>query len=71
MGDDRQAHTFDAIVRIVQDLLESKGYDAVQLRVVAKRARVSLTTIYKFFPTRSPSQFFASTPTVRIEQRRD
>jgi TetR/AcrR family transcriptional regulator, cholesterol catabolism regulator len=52
MKDDRQARTFDAIVRAVQDLLESEGYDAVQPRVVAKRARVSLTTIYKLAPTR-------------------
>ncbi len=49
---DRQARTFDAIVRVVLKILESKGYDAVQPRVVAKRARVSLTTIYKFAPTR-------------------
>jgi AcrR family transcriptional regulator len=52
MGEGRQARTFDAIIRVVEDLLESEGYDAVQLRVVAERARVSLTTIYKFFPTR-------------------
>ncbi|MFE4463356.1 TetR/AcrR family transcriptional regulator, partial [Nocardia tengchongensis] len=36
----------------VTALLESEGPDAVQLREVARRARVSLTTIYKFFPTR-------------------
>ena len=52
MKDDRKARAFDAIVRVVQDILESEGYDAVQPRVVAKRARVSLTTIYKFAPTR-------------------
>ncbi|MBF6170177.1 TetR family transcriptional regulator [Nocardia blacklockiae] len=34
------------------DLLESDGYDAVQLREVARRARVSLTTVYKLYPTR-------------------
>nr|WP_084519324.1 TetR family transcriptional regulator [Nocardia mexicana] len=33
-------------------LLESDGYDAVQLREVARRARVSLTTVYKLYPTR-------------------
>ena len=49
---DRQAQTLDAIVRVVLEILESEGYDAVQLAVVAKRARVSLTTIYKFCPTR-------------------
>ncbi|MTE15847.1 TetR/AcrR family transcriptional regulator [Nocardia aurantiaca] len=36
----------------VRALLESDGYDAVQLREVARRAHVSLTTIYKLFPTR-------------------
>ena len=52
MKDDRKARTSDAIVRVVQEILESEGYDAVQPRVVAQRARVSLTTIYKFAPTR-------------------
>jgi TetR/AcrR family transcriptional regulator, cholesterol catabolism regulator len=50
--EDRVGRTYDAIVRTVLDLLESEGYDAVQLRTVAKRARVSLSTIYRFFPTR-------------------
>lgn len=53
MDDDQQARTFDDIVRVVLAILESEGYEAVQLRVVAKRARVSLTTIYKFFRTRN------------------
>ena len=52
MGDDRRTRSFDAIVRVVLEILESEGYDAVQPRVVAKRARVSLTTIYKCAPTR-------------------
>src|SRR5262245_17089602 len=52
MKRDRQARTYDAIVRVVLAILESEGYDAVQPRVVAKRARVSLTTIYKLFPSR-------------------
>jgi AcrR family transcriptional regulator len=42
----------DAIVDVVLDLLESAGYEAVQLRAVASRAHVSLATIYKFFGTR-------------------
>ena len=42
----------DLIVSVVQDLLESGGYDAVQLREVARRAHVSLATIYRLFPTR-------------------
>lgn len=33
-------------------LLESEGYDAVQLRRVAGVAHVSLTTVYKLYPTR-------------------
>lgn len=40
------------IVGVVLDLLESEGYDAVQVRTVASRARVSLATIYKLFGTR-------------------
>jgi TetR/AcrR family transcriptional regulator, cholesterol catabolism regulator len=43
----------DPIIDIVVDILETEGYDAVQLRAVAKRARTSLTTIYKRFPTRN------------------
>ncbi|MBL7498033.1 TetR family transcriptional regulator [Frankia sp. CNm7] len=41
-----------AIVDVVLTLLESEGYDAVQLRTVARRAHVSLSTIYKLFGTR-------------------
>jgi len=47
-----RAETADAIVAVVLDLLETGGYDSVQLREVARRARVSLATIYKLFPTR-------------------
>jgi AcrR family transcriptional regulator len=42
----------DVIIDVVLDLLESEGYDAVQVRTVARRARVSLATIYKLFGTR-------------------
>ena len=48
---DRQAKTYEAILRVVIRLLESEGDEAVQVRIVAKRARVSLTTLYKCFPT--------------------
>jgi AcrR family transcriptional regulator len=41
-----------AIVGVVLELLESGGYDAVQLREVARRAHVSLATVYKHFATR-------------------
>jgi TetR/AcrR family transcriptional regulator, cholesterol catabolism regulator len=42
----------DVIISVVLDLLESEGYDAVQVRAVARHARVSLATIYKLFGTR-------------------
>jgi AcrR family transcriptional regulator len=42
----------DPIIEIVVDLLDTEGYEAVQLREVARRARVSLATIYKRYRTR-------------------
>ncbi|WP_063629977.1 TetR family transcriptional regulator [Nocardia sp. BMG51109] len=48
--DDRDSPT--KIIDTVLELLESDGYEAVQLREVARRARVSLTTVYKLYPTR-------------------
>lgn len=42
----------DRILDIVAVLLETEGYDAVQLREVARRARTSLATIYKRYSTR-------------------
>lgn len=42
----------DAIIDVVIELLETEGYDAVQVRTVAKRARISLATMYKLFGTR-------------------
>jgi TetR/AcrR family transcriptional regulator, cholesterol catabolism regulator len=42
----------DRILDIVLELLEAEGYDAVQLREVARRARTSLATIYKRYGTR-------------------
>jgi AcrR family transcriptional regulator len=47
-----ESETSDLIVDVVLALLESEGYDAVQLRVVAREAHVSLATIYKRFRTR-------------------
>lgn len=41
----------NAIVQSVLEIVESEGYEAVVLREVARRARVSLSTIYKLFPT--------------------
>jgi AcrR family transcriptional regulator len=40
------------ILGIVVEILEADGYDAVQLREVARRARTSLATIYKHYATR-------------------
>jgi len=37
------------IIDVVIDLIETQGYDAVQVRTVARSARVSLTTLYKLF----------------------
>jgi AcrR family transcriptional regulator len=49
-GDTGRRH--DRILDIVLELLEAEGYDAVQLREVARRARTSLATIYKRYGTR-------------------
>jgi len=42
----------ERILDVVADMLENEGYDAVQLREVARRARTSLATIYKRYGTR-------------------
>jgi TetR/AcrR family transcriptional regulator, cholesterol catabolism regulator len=42
----------DRILAVVMEMLETEGYDAVQLREVARRARTSLATIYKRYGTR-------------------
>lgn len=47
-----ESATAEVIVDVVRAMLESEGYDAVQLRAVAREARVSLATIYKLFRTR-------------------
>ncbi|NLU63825.1 TetR/AcrR family transcriptional regulator [Rhodococcus sp. HNM0563] len=44
--------TGERLLTTVVELLENDGYDAVQLREVARRARISLTTIYKRYATR-------------------
>jgi AcrR family transcriptional regulator len=48
--------TRDAIVDAAIELIVSDGYDAVSLSEVARRARVSLATIYKLFPTQRAKQ---------------
>lgn len=50
--DSGRRDTADRVLDIVVEILETDGYDAVQLRTVARRARTSLTTIYKRYPTR-------------------
>jgi TetR/AcrR family transcriptional regulator, cholesterol catabolism regulator len=40
------------VLDVVVDMLETDGYDAVQLREVARRAKTSLATIYKRYGTR-------------------
>ena len=42
----------DPILDVVAELLETEGYDAVQLREVARRGRTSLATIYKRYANR-------------------
>lgn len=42
----------DRVLDVVGDILATDGYDAVQLREVARRARTSLATIYKRYATR-------------------
>ena len=42
----------DPILDIVVEMLDNEGYEAVQLREVARRAHVSLATIYKRYRTR-------------------
>lgn len=51
-ADDASARPADPILDIVVEMLDTEGYEAVQLREVARRARVSLATIYKRYPTR-------------------
>ena len=44
--------TSDAILAVAVALLESGGYEAVQVREVARRAHVSLASIYRRYKTR-------------------
>jgi AcrR family transcriptional regulator len=50
--DRRGDRSDDRMLAVVVEILEADGYDAVQLREVARRARVSLSTIYKRYATR-------------------
>ncbi|KGI69194.1 TetR/AcrR family transcriptional regulator [Mycolicibacterium rufum] len=67
----RSTHGDDGDERLlatVVDILESDGYDAVQLRAVARRARTSLATIYKRYPTRD-ELIFAALEAWMVENR--
>lgn len=44
--------TADFVLDVVVEMLRAEGYDAVQLREVARRAQVGLGTIYKLFSSR-------------------
>jgi len=46
------ASTRTAVLDVVLDLIRAEGYHAVQVRMVAKRARIGLDTLYRLFPTR-------------------
>ena len=43
---------YERIIDVVLALLESESYEAVQLREVARRAQMSLATVYKHFADR-------------------
>jgi AcrR family transcriptional regulator len=42
----------DPLLSVVAEILDTEGYDAVQLREVARRSRISLRTIYKRYGSR-------------------
>ncbi|WP_280201723.1 sigma-70 family RNA polymerase sigma factor, partial [Nocardia cyriacigeorgica] len=48
-GSGRESEISGQITAVVLDVLETDGYDAVQLRLIARRAHVSLATVYKLF----------------------
>lgn len=58
----------DRILSVVVEILETDGYEAVQLREVARRARTSLATIYKRYGTRD-DLIFAALETWMAEHR--
>jgi AcrR family transcriptional regulator len=52
VGTEGEHEPAGVIIGVVIELLESGGSEAIQLREVARRARVSLATIYRLFKTR-------------------
>ncbi|MGH9287699.1 MAG: TetR family transcriptional regulator [Acidimicrobiales bacterium] len=47
-----QAARRDRVIRAALELAAEGGYDVVQMRDVATRARVALGTIYRYFPSK-------------------
>jgi AcrR family transcriptional regulator len=52
MSQDEERSDTDRILDTVLTLIESEGFKKVVLRDVADQARMSLATIYKYFPSR-------------------
>jgi AcrR family transcriptional regulator len=51
-SDAARADTNETVIDVVLDVLATEGYDAVRVREVARRSRVSSKTIYARFETR-------------------
>lgn len=47
----RARHTVEAILQATRELVDAKGFDAVTTRMIAKRAGVSIGSLYQYFPT--------------------
>ena len=52
MSTARSPASREAVLDVVVELLEERGYDSVHVRDVAKRARTSSKTIYKIYESR-------------------
>jgi len=52
MEDTSQSPLADLVTDVVVELLQAEGYDGVRLREVARRAHLSLRTIYELFGSR-------------------
>lgn len=51
-GPEAKAFRAERVVREARRLASTGGYDAVQMREVAKRADVSLVTLYRYYPSK-------------------
>ncbi|WP_214102669.1 TetR family transcriptional regulator [Acrocarpospora catenulata] len=47
-----QAFRADRVIETARQLATEGGYEAVQMREVAKRARVALATLYRYYPSK-------------------